>query len=195
MLHPIKRKHPNKLHHLSQRIHQLLELLLSSMILIPIHEAHRIECKVDMGDPGILVDGIGNFMALADDSGDLVGGVEDVLHAVYIAGGEGNDEVIDPDALVLSEGSGGLGHLVGGVGDVSVAKADDAIGDFLALGHVMDQIVAGGIVLVFARCIYKFYVRHSIKLLYFDWALPGYCRKGMRNASRGSLIKCSFICK
>ena len=150
---------------------------------------------MDMGDPGILVDGIGNFMALAEDAGDLVGGVEDVLYIVDIAGGEGDDEVVDPDALVFSEGSGGLGHLVGGGGDVSVAEADDVIGDFLVLGHVMDQIVAGVVILIFARCIYKFYVRHSIKLLYFDWALPGYCRKGMRNASRGSLIKCLFICK
>lgn len=131
------------------------------MILIPIHEAHRIERKVDMGNPGILMDGIGNFMALAEEEGDLVGGVEDVLHAVYIAGGEGDDKVIDPDALVLSEGPGGLGHSVGSVGDVSVAEADDVIGDFLALGHVMDQIVAGGIVLIFARCIYKFYVSHN----------------------------------
>lgn len=161
LLHPIKRKHPNKPHHPSQRIHQLLELLLSSMILIPIHEAHRIECKVDMGDPGILVDSIGDFMALAEDAGDLVGGVEDVLYTVDIARGEGNDEVIDPDALVLSEGPGGLGHLVGGVGDISVAEADDVIGDFLTLGHVMDQIVAGVIVLIFARCIYKFYVGHN----------------------------------
>lgn len=168
ILHPIKRKHPNKPHHLSQSIHQLMELLFSTMILIPIHEAHRIKRKVDMGNPGILVDGVGNLMALADDAGDLVGGVEDVLYIVDIAGGEGNDEVIDPDALVLTEGSGGLGHLVGGVGDVSVAEADDVIGDFLTLGHVMDQIVAGGIVLVFARCIYKFYVSHSVKLLYFE---------------------------
>ena len=148
------------------------------MILIPIHEAHRIERKVDMGDPGVLVDGIGNFMALAEEVGDLVGGVEDVLYTVDIAGGEGDDEVIDPNALVLSEGAGGLGHLVGGVGDVSVAEADDVIGDFLPLGHVMDQIVAGGIVLIFARCIYKFYVRHSIRLLYFDWNPPGLLPQG-----------------
>ena len=131
------------------------------MILIPIHEAHWIENKVDMRDSGILVDGVGGFVALAEDSGDLVGGVEDVLHAVYVAGGERNDEVVDPDALVFSEGPGGLGHSVGGVGDISVAEADDVIGDFLALSHVMDQIMAGGIVLLFARRIYKFYVRHN----------------------------------
>ena len=100
-------------------------------------------------------------MALAEDAGDLVGGVEDVLHAIYVAGGEGDDEMIDPDALVLSEESGGLSHLVGGVGDISVAEADDVVGDFLALGYVMDQIVAGGIVLVFTCCIYKFYVSHK----------------------------------
>ena len=86
--------------------------------------------------------------------------------------------MIDPDALVFSEGPGGLGHSVGGVGDVSVAEADDVIGDFLALGHVMNQIVAGGIVLVFARCIYKFYVRLSVKLLYFDWNPPGLLPQG-----------------
>ena len=56
------------------------------MILIPIHKAHRIECKVDMGNSGILMDGIGNFMALAEEAGDLVGGVEDVLYTVDIAG-------------------------------------------------------------------------------------------------------------
>lgn len=133
---------------------------------------------MDMGDSGILVDGIGDLMALAEDAGDFIGGVEDVLHAVYVAGGEGDNEVIDPDALVFSEGPGGLGHLVGGVGDVSVAEADDAIGDFLVLGHVMDQIVSGGIVLIFARCIYKFYIRHSIKLLYFDWNPPGLLPQG-----------------
>ena len=65
ILHPIKRKHPNKPLHLSQRIHQLLELFLSAMILIPIHEAHRIERKVDMGNSSILVDGVGDLMALA----------------------------------------------------------------------------------------------------------------------------------
>ena len=40
------------------------------MIFIPIHEAHRIECKVDMGNSGILMDGIGNFMALAEEAGE-----------------------------------------------------------------------------------------------------------------------------
>ena len=133
---------------------------------------------MDMRDSGVLMNGIGNLVALAEEVGDLVGGIEDVLYTVDIAGGEGDDEVIDPDALVLSEGPGGLGHLVGGGGDVSVAEADDVVGDFLVLGHVMDQIVAGGIVLVFARCIYKFYVRHSIKLLNFDWNPPGLLPQG-----------------
>ena len=101
------------------------------MILIPIHEADRIKRKVDMGNPGVLVDGIDDLVTLADDSGNLVGGIDDVLHTVDVAWSEGNDEVIDPDSLILSEGSGGLGHLVGGVGDVSVAEADDVIGIFL----------------------------------------------------------------
>ena len=70
---------------------------------------------MDMGDPGVLVDGVGYFVTLAEDASDLVGSVDDVLHAVYIAGGESNDEVIDLDALVLSKGPGGLGHLVSGV--------------------------------------------------------------------------------
>ena len=161
------------------------------MVFIAIYVADGIERKVDMRDPGILVDGVGGFVALAEDSGDFVGGVENILHAVYVAGGEGDDEVVDPDTVVLSEGLGGVGHLVGCGGDISVAEAGDVVGCFLVLGHVMDQIVAGGIVLIFARRIYKFYVRHSIKLLYFDWNPLGYCRKGMRNASRGSLIKCS----
>lgn len=72
---------------------------------------------MDMRDSGILVDGVGGFVALGEVSGNLVGGVEDVLHAVYVAGGERNDELVDPDTLILSEGSGGLGHLVGGGGD------------------------------------------------------------------------------
>lgn len=87
------------------------------MIFIPIHITHRVKRKVDMRDSGILVDGVGGFVALGEVSGNLVGGVEDVLHAVYVAGGERNDEVVDPDTLILSEGSGGLGHLVGGGGD------------------------------------------------------------------------------
>ena len=161
------------------------------MIPIPIHKAHWIERKVDMGNLGIFVDGVGSFVTLAEEAGDLVGGVEDVFHAVDVAGGERNDEVVDSDTVILSEGLSGLSHLIGGIGDISVAEANDVVGDFLVLGHVMDQIVAGGIVLIFARCIYKFYVCHSIKLLYFDWNPLGYCRKGMRNASRGSLIKCS----
>lgn len=56
---------PNKLHHPSQHIHQLLKLLFAPMILIPIHEAHRIKHKVDMGNLRILVDGIGDLVALA----------------------------------------------------------------------------------------------------------------------------------
>ena len=167
-----------------------MEFLFAAVVFIPIYVADWIKHKVDMGDSGILMDGIGNFVALADEAGDFVGGIDDVFHAVYVAGGEGDDEVVDPDTLILSEGSGGVGHLVGGVGDISVAEADDVVGRFLALGDVMDQIMAGGIVLVLAYCIYKFYVSHSVKLLYFDWPPLGYCRKGMRNASRGSLIKC-----
>lgn len=161
ILHPIKCKHPNKLHHLSQHIHQLPEFLFAAVVLITIHITDRIEHKVDMGDSGILMDGIGNLVTLADEAGDFVGGIDDVFHAVDVAWNKGNDEVIDPDSLVLSEGSGGLGHLVGCQGDISVAEADDVVGCFLALGYVMDQIVAGGIVLIFARCICKFYVRHN----------------------------------
>ena len=165
------------------------------MILIPIHKAHRIERKVDMGNSGILVDGVGGFVALAEESGDFVGGVDDVLQTSYVAGGERNDEVVDPDTLILSEGSGGLGHLVGGVGDVSVAEAGDVVGCFLVLSHVMDQIIAGGIVLVFARCIYKFYVRHSVKLLYFDWNPPGLLPQGDAQCIPGIpnkvFVKCS----
>ena len=133
---------------------------------------------MDMGDPGILVDGVGDLMALADEAGDFVGGIDDVFHAVDVAWGEGNDEVIDPDSLVLSEGSGGLGHLVGCLGDVSVAEADDVVGCFLALGDVIDKIVAGGVVLIFARCICKFYISHNKKLLYFDWNPPGLLPQG-----------------
>lgn len=108
---------------------------------------------MDMGNSGILMDGIGDLMTLADEAGDFIGGIDDVFHAVDVAWSEGNDEVIDPDSLVLSEGSGGLGHLVGCLGDVSVAEADDVVGRFLALGDVIDKIVAGGIVLIFTRCI------------------------------------------
>ena len=140
--------------------------------------ADGIERKVDMRDPGILVDGVGNLVALADEAGDFVGGIDDVFHAVDVAWGEGNDEVIDPDSLVLSEGSGGLGHLVGCLGDVSVAEADDVVGCFLALGDVIDKIVAGIIVLIFARCICKFYISHNKKLLYFDWNPPGLLPQG-----------------
>ena len=49
------------------------------MILISIHKTHRIKRKVDMGDPGILVGGVGNFLVRAEDMGNLVGGIEDVL--------------------------------------------------------------------------------------------------------------------
>ena len=160
---------PNKLHHPFQHIHQLLEFLLAAVVFIPIHIADGIEGEVDMRDLGVLMDGIDDLVALADESGDFVGGIDGVFHTVGIAWCEGNDEVIDPDSLILSEGSGGLGHLVGCQGDISVAEADDVVGCFLALGYVMDQIVAGGIVLIFARCIYKFYVSHNKKLLYFDW--------------------------
>lgn len=48
ILHPEKPINPDKIHHHCQFLHQLPELLLASMILIPIHKAHRIECKVDM---------------------------------------------------------------------------------------------------------------------------------------------------
>jgi hypothetical protein len=155
-----------------------MEFLFATMILIPIHKAHRVKRKVDMRDLGVLMDGIDDLVALADESGDFVGGIDCVLHTVDIAWREGNDEVIDPDTLVLSEGSGGLGHLVGCQGDISVAEADDVVGCFLVLGHVMDQIVAGGIVLIFARCIYKFYVSHNKKLLIFDWNPPGLLPQG-----------------
>lgn len=79
ILHPIKRKHSNKPHHLPQSLHQPLKLLLSPMIFIPIHKAHWIERKVDMGNRVILVGGVGNFLVLAEDMGSLVGGIEDVL--------------------------------------------------------------------------------------------------------------------
>ena len=49
------------------------------MIFIPIHKAHWIERKVDMGNRVILVGGVGNFLVLAEDMGSLVGGIEDVL--------------------------------------------------------------------------------------------------------------------
>lgn len=178
MLHPKELIHPNKLHHLSQHIHQLPEFLFAAVVLITIHITDRIEHKVDMGDPGILMDGVGNLVTLADDSGDFVGGIDDVFHAVDVAWGEGNDEVIDPDSLILSEGSGGLGHLVGCLGDGSVAEADDVVGCFLALGDVIDKIVAGGIVLILACCICKFYISHNKKLLYFDWNPPGLLPQG-----------------
>lgn len=168
-----------------------MEFLFAAVVFIAIYVADGIERKVDMGDPGILMDGVGNFVTLADDSGDFVGGIDDVFHAVDVAWSEGNDEVIDPNSLVLSEGSGGLGHLVGCLGDVSVAEADDVVGCFLALGDVIDKIVAGGVVLIFTRCICKFYISHNKNSLFLIGTLLGYCRKGMRNASRGSLIKCS----
>ena len=34
------------------------------MIFIPIHITHRVKRKVDMRDSGILVDGVGGFVAL-----------------------------------------------------------------------------------------------------------------------------------
>lgn len=177
-LHPKEPINPNKLHHPSQHIHQLPEFLFAAVVFIAIYVADGIEHKVDMGNLGILMDGVGNLMTLADESGDFVGGIDDVFHAVDVAWGEGNDEVIDPDSLILSEGSGGLGHLVGGLGDVSVAEADDVVGCFLALGDVIDKIVAGIIVLIFTRCICKFYISHNKKLLYFDWNPPGLLPQG-----------------
>jgi hypothetical protein len=51
--------------------------------------------------------------------------------------------------------------------------------------------VAGGVVLIFACCICKFYISHNKNSFILIGTLLGYCRKGMRNASRGSLIKCS----
>ena len=108
--HPKESINPNKIHYLSQLPHQCPKLLLSTMILVPIHKTHRIKRKVDMRDSGVLVDGIGNLMALAEETSNLVGGIEDVLYIVNISRGEGDDKVIDPDALVFSEGPGGLGH-------------------------------------------------------------------------------------
>lgn len=46
------------------------------MIFIPIHITHRVKRKVDMRDSGILVDGVGGFVALGEVSGNLVGGVD-----------------------------------------------------------------------------------------------------------------------
>ena len=178
MLYPIECKYSNEPHHPSEHIHQLPEFLFAAVVFIAIYVADGIEHKVDMGDPGILMDGVGNLMTLADEAGDFVGGIDDVFHAVDVAWGEGNDEVIDPDSLVLSEGSGGLGHLVGCLGGVSVAEADDVVGCFLALGDVIDKIVAGGVVLIFTHCICKFYISHNKKLLYFDWNPPGLLPQG-----------------
>ena len=41
---------------------------------------------------------------MADDSDDLIDGIDGVFHAVDVAWSEGNDEVIDPDTVIFSEG-------------------------------------------------------------------------------------------
>jgi hypothetical protein len=133
---------------------------------------------MDMGNSGILVDGVGNFVALTQESYDLVGCVDHALHAVYIAGGEADDEMADADTGIFVPCLCGICHLVCCLGDVSVAEADDVVGCFLALGDVIDKIVAGGVVLIFARCICKFYISHNKKLLYFDWNPPGLLPQG-----------------
>ena len=91
VLHPKELIHPNKLHHLSQHIHQLLEFLFAAVVFIAIYVADGIEGKMDMGKSGILMDGVGDLMALADEAGDFVGGLDDVFHAVDVVRSEGID--------------------------------------------------------------------------------------------------------
>lgn len=71
------------------------------MVFISVYVADGIEGEVDMGDLGVLVDGVGGFVALAQDSCDLVGGVDHIFHVVDIAGGEADDEVTDADTGAL----------------------------------------------------------------------------------------------
>ena len=191
ILHPKELIHPNIVHHPSEYIHQLLEFLFAAVVFIAIYVADRIKRKMDMGNSGILMDGVGNFVALAQESHDLVGCVDHALHAVYIARGEADDEMTDADTGIFVPCLCGICHLVCRLGNISVAEIDDMVRGLGFLDHVMDQIVAGVIVLILTRSCNKFYGSHLEKLLYYELRTPGYCRKGMRNASRGSLIKCS----
>lgn len=58
-----------------------------------------------------------------------------------------------------------------------MAEADDVVWGLGFLGHVTDQIMAGGIVLIFARCCNKFNDSHMEMLLY-QYLDPGLLPQG-----------------